>query len=187
MKRVNCMLLVFVFILAGWCTISAEEATTSEDYTALFPAPLKGWEASEVTVVETEREMDLDINTLFGAEPKKRLVLGRTYSEKRKQGATVTIVIDTWNDDLNSVVPITPEDKKKREELIPDMKPFTYQSYNGLKCYKDTRLKQIILLIDFSQGFGIGIPSDNVEDESIFMKYLERSDLQKIHAFMKQH
>ena len=53
MKRAHLVFLVFIVIVVAWCIMSAEEAKT-EDYTALFPSPPAGWEASQVTVKEGE-------------------------------------------------------------------------------------------------------------------------------------
>jgi hypothetical protein len=185
MKRGHCILLVLIFILAAWCNVSAEATKNTEDYAALFPLPLAGWEASAVTVKESEREMDLDVDTLFGAKEKKRLVLTRIYRTSNVQGGTITILIDTWECAYNMFIPSTPSAKKELEESDSDMKPFTYQSYNGVKAYENKKLMEILLSLDRCRGFGIS--SDKVDDENIIMEYLKRTDLQKIHAFMKQH
>lgn len=186
MKRVNYIFIVFILILAVWGNIGAEDLKDGEDYTTLFPPSLTGWKASEVTVSEHEGGMECETDPfklLFSDNI--RLIMTRIYCKANESDATVTIVIDTcdiWN---NMLVPSTPEEKKKLEESGSSTKPFTYQSYDGIKEYKGKKLVKIFLLIDYGRGFSIS--SENVEDENIIMEYLKSTDLQKIHAFMKQH
>jgi hypothetical protein len=165
--------------------IFTAQRSDKADYLSLFPLPLKGWEASEVTVTEREREFDLDMDMLFGGEEKKRLILTRTYRQMNKHGATVTIEIDTWAVAYDILIPKSPEAKKELEESGSDTKPFTYQSYNGIKLYENKRLVGISLSLDLCQGFTISVGKSG--DKDIIMEYLKKADLQKIHAFMKQH
>jgi hypothetical protein len=185
MKRVNCIFIVFILILAVWGNISAEDPKNGEDYTTLFPPPLTGWEASEVTVSEHEGGMYCETDPfklLFSDNI--RLILTRIYRKANESNATVTMVIDTCDVFYNALIPSTPEKKKELEESGSSTKPFTYQSYDGIKEYKDKKLIEILLLIDYGRGFSIS--SENVEDENIIMEYLKSTDLQKIHAFMQQ-
>jgi hypothetical protein len=85
MKRFRGILLFFVLVFATWCNVSAAEAADREDYTALFPFPLKGWRASSITVEKQE-----SMFKLWGS----RLILTRTYSSK-SDGGQVTIRLDT--------------------------------------------------------------------------------------------
>lgn len=118
MKRVNFILLVLIVIFIAWGKSSAEQPPGKVDYLSLFPPPLKGWKASDVTMEESKRELDLDINALFGGVEKKRLRLTRTYREINKHGVTVTIEIDTWDCYKDMLIPRSPDAKKELEHGV---------------------------------------------------------------------
>lgn len=177
MKRVHCLLLVFLFILAAWCTISVGEAKSSEDYTALFPSPLKGWEASKVMVEEGE-------SVLWGT----RLILTRTYYDQ-SNGGKVVIALDS--EDLEKSTYIRTVQTANPDELTSLEKDgffqFNYQTYNGIKVI-GRKGYTVLIALEIRPG---GIFEINVDtfgkNKDIVMDFLKVTDLKNIDAFMKQH
>jgi hypothetical protein len=176
MKRAHLVFLVFIVIVVAWCIMSAEEAKT-EDYTALFPSPPAGWEASQVTVKEGE-------SMLWGI----RLTLVRTYYAQ-SDGGKVIIALDTEELEKSSYI-------KTVQTASPDVlaslekdgfHPFHYQSYDGIK-FLDSEKYTAMIALEIKAG---GIFEINVDtfgkNKGIVMDFLEKTDLQKIDAFMKQH
>jgi hypothetical protein len=176
MKRAHLVFLVFIVIVVAWCIMSAEEAKT-EDYTALFPSPPAGWEASKVTVREGE-------SMLWGI----RLTLVRTYYAQ-SDGGKVIIALDT--EDLEKSTYIKTVQSASPDELTSLEKDgfyqFHYQSYDGIK-FLDSEKYTAMIALEIRPG---GIFEINVDtfgkNKGIVMDFLERTDLQKIDAFMKQH
>lgn len=177
MKRVNCILLIFIFILAVWCNASAGESKNSADYAALFPSPLKGWEASEVTVKQEE-------SILWGT----RLILTRIYYSQ-SNGGQVTIQLDTENLEksiyIKTFKSANPDEIKLLEK--DGFIKFNYQSYHGIKVLDNEKYTAMIVL-EIKPGGILEINADKFwKNKGIVMEFLEITDLQKISAFMKQH
>ena len=188
MKMVNTVFFVFVFIVATWCNVSAEESKNSEDFTALFPSPLKGWEASEVTVEKQEALISFnELNLLFGDKVPERLILTRTYYSQR-DGGKVTIQLDTENVEkstyIESVQSLSPEEAKSLEK--DGFIKFNYQSYHGIKALDNEKhTVMIILEIQPSRIFEIDVDTFG-KNKGIVMEFLKKADIQKISAFMEE-
>lgn len=189
MKRVHLILFVFIVIVAAWCTMSIGEEKTSEDYAALFPSPPAGWEVSAVTVDVKEKLVSFEeLNVLFGEEVPQRLFLTRTYSSQ-KDGGKVTIQLDT--EDLvkstyiKTVQTASPDELKSLEK--DGFYQFHYQGYDGIKMLDDAKNTVWIgLEISPAAIFEIDVNTFG-KNKGIVMDFLEKTDLQKIDAFMKKH
>jgi len=177
MKKAHLMLLVLIVIVVAWCTMSIGEENASEDYTALFPSPLAGWEASKLTVKKGE-------SMVWGI----RLTLIRTYYSQ-SDGGKVVIALDTENLEKSTYI-------KTVQTASPDVLTsleqdgfyqFHYRSYDGIK-FLDSEKYTAMIALEIKPG---GIFEINVDtfgkNKSIVMDLLGKTDLPKIDAFMKQH